>query len=111
MSNFSTGHDAEARAAEHLKSLGFKIVEINWKTRYCEVDIIAMRKKMIYFVEVKYRSNSYQGRGIDYITPMKLNQMKFAAQMWVAEHDWRGQYFLSALGMDGLSYEFIESIF
>ncbi len=110
MSNYSAGHNAEQRAAEYLKTLGFNILELNWKTRYCEIDVVAKKKKIIYFVEVKYRRNNKQGRGLDYITPSKLRQMRFAAEMWVSDHEWLGQYCLSALGIDAEEFEFIESI-
>ena len=110
MSNYIVGHTAEKRAAEYLKAQGFDIVELNWKTRYCEIDIVAKKKNSIYFVEVKYRQNSKQGRGLDYVTPNKVRQMTFAAEMWVSEHEWTGEYCLSALGIDYDSFEFIEAI-
>lgn len=109
-SNYLAGHNAEKRAAEYLKSHGYKIIGLNWKTRYCEIDIIAEKSRTAYFVEVKYRKNDRQGRGLDYITPGKLRQMGFAAEMWVNNMDWPGDYVLSAIGIDGENYEFIESL-
>lgn len=100
MTNYAAGHAAEVRAAEYLKSAGFNIRELNWKTRYCEIDIVAEKDKAVYFVEVKYRRNLSQGFGLDYITPKKLNQMRFAAQMWVSNNNWKGEYQLAAIGID-----------
>jgi uncharacterized protein (TIGR00252 family) len=109
-SNYAAGHAAEVRAAEYLKQQGFKIVELNWKTRYCEIDIVAEKKKAIYFVEVKYRRNAAQGIGLDYITPKKLNQMRFAAEMWVQNHDWSGDYQLAVVSIDGEDFTFIDEL-
>lgn len=86
---------------------------MNWRTRYCEIDIIAVKKHTIYFVEVKYRETSNQGTGLDYITQKKLSSMSFAAEIWVATHNWPGEYCLSAIEVSGTSYEVtnhIESI-
>ncbi len=38
------------------------------------------------FVEVKYRSSKYYGGGIAAITPKKLRQMQFAAELYDARH-------------------------
>lgn len=101
MSNYSAGHSAELRAADFLVEKGFMVTEINWKTRYCEIDIVAEKDKAMYFVEVKYRKNSNQGYGLEYITPKKLNQMRFAAELWVSNNNWSGDYQLAAIGIDG----------
>ena len=105
MTNFSHGQAAEAAAVEYLGQQGFKILEQNYRTRYCEIDIVAGKGKVIYFVEVKYRMSNAQGTGLDYITPKKLNQMKFAAKMWAQEHDRKGDYELSAIEVSGLDYK------
>lgn len=102
--NHETGHTAEQHAADYLYISGYKIVDINWKNRVCEIDIIAQKDKTIYFVEVKYRKNNQQGSGLEYITSKKLKQMQFAAECWIQENNWKGQYTLSAAEMTG-NYE------
>lgn len=109
-SNHQSGHDAEKQAAGHLESLGFKISQLNWKTRFCEIDIVAEKDDVVYFVEVKYRKTHAQGIGLDYITPKKLRQMQFAAEMWVHSHDWRGDYRLAAVSIDGDSITFVDDL-
>lgn len=99
---------AEAAAADYLKKQGYKVLEKNWRTKYCEIDIVAEKDKTVYFVEVKYRANAYQGQGLDYITSKKLNQMKFAAEFWITTHDPRQGYSLSALEVYGEAYEITE---
>lgn len=110
ISNYLAGHSAEVRAAEYLKKRGFKIRELNWKTKYCEIDIVSEKDKAIYFIEVKYRRNQNQGFGLDYITPKKLNQMRFAAEMWVSNHGWTGEYQLAAIGIDEKDITFLEEL-
>jgi Holliday junction resolvase-like predicted endonuclease len=101
MTTFATGREAEAAAAAHLKKQGFAIVAQNWRTRWCEIDIIAQKNRAVYFCEVKYRVSSRQGGGLDYITPKKLAQMKFAAEAWVQLTGWKGEYQLGAIEVSG----------
>lgn len=100
MTNYSTGHDAEKRAASYLQAHGYEIIQLNWKTKYCEIDIVSKKDKCIVFVEVKYREDDEQGKGFDYITPKKLRQMSMAAEMWVEDNDWDGDYYLAAIEMN-----------
>lgn len=108
--NYQAGHSAEIRAAEYLKTCSFKVHELNWKTKYCEIDIVAEKNNAIYFVEVKYRKNQNQGYGLDYITPKKLNQMRFAAEMWVSNNKWNNEYQLAALSIDGEDITFVDEL-
>lgn len=76
------GAIAEGVAAEYLQREGHEIVERNWKTRYCEIDIVSQKDGVVYFTEVKYRKQTNQGGGLAAITPKKLNQMQFAAKIY-----------------------------
>ncbi len=104
MTTVSTGLKAEARAANYLQSCGYQVEAKNWRTRYCEIDIIAKRSGVTYFVEVKYRRSSLQGTGLDYITAKKLQQMRFAAEMWVSQKQWQGAYELLAFEISGVEF-------
>lgn len=76
------GDSAEDVASKYLVKLGHKILDRNWKTKYCEIDIVSRKNDTIYFTEVKYRKKSDQGGGLAVITVKKLNQMKFAAKYY-----------------------------
>ena len=76
------GDNAEDVVANYLIKQKHKILNRNWKTKYCEIDIVSKLKDIIYFTEVKYRKNANQGGGLDAITSKKLNQMKFAANFY-----------------------------
>ena len=110
IANYHTGHEAERVAADYLRKLGFKIRELNWRTRFCEIDIVAEKSRRLYFVEVKYRRNADRGSGIDYITARKLRQMRFAAEYWTARHYWKYDCQLAAISFDGdkLRFELID---
>lgn len=110
MTNYQAGHDAEERAARYLERNGFNIIELNWRTRWCEIDIVAEKDRIVYFVEVKSRRGGAYGTGLEYITPKKLRQMGFAAEFWVSQHQYNGDYQLAAIGVDGEEMTFIDAI-
>ena len=110
VSNHSTGHAAEIRAAKYLEGQGYTIREINWKTKYCEIDIVCVKNQTIRFIEVKYRRNTKHGQGLDYITEKKLEQMKFAAETWVQNHGWASDYQLMVVSIDAEEITVIDDL-
>lgn len=78
----AVGNASETAAAEELVRRGHRVIERNWKTKYCEIDIVSEKDSVVYFAEVKHRRNAKNGDGIAAITPKKLNQMKFAARLY-----------------------------
>ena len=105
MNTTSIGQAAETAATEYLIGKGYKLVDRNWRTQWCEIDIVVQRDKCIYFVEVKYRRQSMQGSGLDYVTRAKVNQMSQAAEMWVATHKWVDDYSLGAIEVSGPEWQ------
>lgn len=77
------GNGSEDVAAQELTRQGHAILERNWKTKYCEIDIVSQNDGTVYFTEVKHRKNDKGGDGLAAITPKKLTQMKFAARLYV----------------------------
>lgn len=77
------GDAAENIAMHELESRGHTILERNWKTKFCEIDIVSRLDQTIYFTEVKYRKNAKHGDGFAAITPKKLKQMEFAAKTYM----------------------------
>ena len=109
----TSGRIAEDAAANYLESLGFNIIDKNWRTKLCEVDIVAQKDDTISLVEVKYRKKSTQGSGLEVITPKKLRQMKFASRVWQHWHGHAGDIRLGAISMSGESPtvdEFLENL-
>lgn len=51
------GAKGEEAAARHLMFQGYSILERNWRSGHCEVDIIAAKLGLLVFVEVKTLSN------------------------------------------------------
>jgi Holliday junction resolvase-like predicted endonuclease len=105
------GDQAEARACDHLRAAGYQIVARNWKTKACEIDIVATRAGRLYFVEVKYRQTDEFGDGLAAVTRRKLAQMKRGGELYVqlqglAGADWR----LATISVAGADFTVQELI-
>ena len=65
MASRSRGRWGEARAAAHYRSLGFEIVDRNWRSPLRalpgELDLVLLRDDQIVFCEVKARRSSGYG--------------------------------------------------
>ena len=108
----TAGQRAEEEATEYLKRNGFAITDRNWKTRACEIDIVASKADVIYFVEVKYSRNHEQGGGMAAITATKLKHMNRAARMWLQSHGDQDAR-LAAIELTGPDYtvtQFVEQV-
>lgn len=96
----TSGKLAEETAAAYLEGRGWEVLEQNWRRPRCEIDIVAKKGDVIYFVEVKFRSSELQGDGLSYITSKKLKQMDFAARLWNIESGWQGDWRLMAVSVE-----------
>lgn len=81
-----TGRWAEQQVVEFIRSRGGQILDQNWRTRYCEIDIVARGRYGIRFVEVKYRRSSLYGSGFEAIVPDKRQRLIRAARAWLMIH-------------------------
>ena len=84
MTTRQIGDKGEQAAADWLTACGHEIVARNWRTRYCEIDIVSVKGEVLYFTEVKYRKNDDFGDGLAAITAKKQRQMRFAAELFLA---------------------------
>lgn len=111
MTNVARGHQAERVAADYLRQHGYRVLELNWRRPRAEIDIVARKRHgPLVFVEVKYRQRDAQGGGLDYITPRKVRQMRFAAELWVAEQHYPGEFTLAALELAGPTFAVTQFI-
>ena len=75
------GRKAETHIARWLKLRGWKILETRFKTAEGEVDIIARRKNIIAFVEVKQRETLPVIE--DIVSQTNITRVMAAAEIWV----------------------------
>lgn len=101
MSTTGEGRVAEQAVVHHMQQLGYTCIAQNWRTRRCEIDIVMKKAKVVYFIEVKYRKTNIWGDGFEAITPKKMQQMHFAAEIWCQANGWEGECRLMAASVYG----------
>ena len=77
-----TGLSAESRAAAYLVAKGYRILARRYRSPVGEVDIVARRKGVLIFVEVKARS-TLDGAA-ESLLPRQQRRIAAAASAWLA---------------------------
>jgi len=81
---FRTGVSAESRAAAFLMAKGYRILEKRFRTRYGEIDIVARRRNLVAFIEVKARASLEEAAYA--VTARQQVRIVAAAQAWLMAH-------------------------
>jgi len=76
------GDLGERLAVQHLLAKGYRIRELNVRTRIGEIDIIAERGDTLTFVEVKARRGSSKGSALESLTPTKQRRLVALAEAY-----------------------------
>ncbi|MGN0152274.1 MAG: YraN family protein [Wujia sp.] len=74
-----TGSEKEAVAAVYLQQQGYRILEQNYRVAQAEIDIVAMDRNTLVFVEVKYRSGCAAGHPLEAVGTAKQRKICRAA--------------------------------
>jgi putative endonuclease len=81
---FRTGISAESRAAAYLMAKGYRILAKRFRTPHGEIDLVAKRRNLLAFVEVKARATLDEAAYA--VTPRQQARIINAAQAWLAAH-------------------------
>ncbi len=75
----------ERSAISFLKSKRFTILETNYRTRFCEIDIVARHDGFTCFIEVKTRRSLKKGLPKEAVNFKKQNKIIQGAQYYMKE--------------------------
>ena len=78
-----TGTTGEELASGFLKKQGYGITEKNYRTKFGEIDIIAVHRKTVVFVEVKMRTSDLFGTPGEAVNTAKLNKIRKVASYYL----------------------------
>ena len=76
---------AEHEVARLLSEGGWCLLDRNWCGGGGELDVVAARKGVVHFVEVKARRTALDD-GLQSVTPAKRRKLARAANAWIARH-------------------------
>ncbi len=81
------GRLGEVRAGEYLRGKGYKLIGMNYSTRFGEIDLIAENGQYIVFVEVKLRKNADFAEAREFVNRRKIERLKTAAGIWLSQNE------------------------
>ena len=105
------GQIGEELAAKIMREKGFRVVDMNWKFGHLEMDVIAVSRKEIAFVEVKTRTSSFGGkRPEEFVDELKRRRMAAAANAYIKFHkiELTPRFDISGITMDATTHEVKE---
>jgi putative endonuclease len=81
------GKQGETHAADFLREKGYSVIDLNWRYRHKEIDIIAEYGDELHIIEVKTRTSAVW-QGIDEIVGItKQRNMIAAADAYVQQNN------------------------
>lgn len=81
--NQKIGKFGEDVAVKYLKQNGYKILDRNFNCKRGELDIVALQKKQIVFIEIKARTNIEYGLPKEAVTKKKLEHIYKTAEYYL----------------------------
>jgi len=90
----SIGKKGEDLAATYLETMGWRVVDRNWRyKRVGEIDIVAVEPSReggtLVFCEVKAKTGTGYGEPLESITRAKLMRLYRLASAWMSTHQMR----------------------
>lgn len=86
MTTVLAGKLGEQYACKLLQKRGYKIVTTNFRSPYGEIDIVALDKDTLVFVEVKTRWSNRFGAPEEAVTPSKLKSITRTGEYFKLKH-------------------------
>ena len=88
------GDRGEQLAQAYLRSLGYVVLDTNWRYKRAEIDLIAMDGETLVFIEVKTRSYDYYGSPDAFVDTHKEELMTGAAHVYMEriDHNWEVRF-------------------
>jgi putative endonuclease len=99
------GELGERMAAQHLSRAGYEILSTNFRTRFGELDLIAVDERHLVFCEVKTRiAGTRRGPAgpLDAIGPRKRAQVRAMAREWLTSPAAAGRPHRAELRFDAI---------
>lgn len=83
--NIDKGKKGELLAKEYLISKGYSILDINYRNKIGEIDIIAFNKGIIIFVEVKTRTSTNFGYAYEAVNRKKQEKIIYCSCLYLKQ--------------------------
>jgi len=103
----AVGNIAEDKACKFLQKRGFEIIDRNFYSKFGEIDIVAVKNRVLHFIEVKSGKNF---EPIYAITPKKMDKIIKTVNYYLLKKRIDFDYCIDALIIKKNSIELVENI-
>lgn len=83
----SLGKLAELKACEYLEKKKYKLIDVNYSSRFGEIDLIMQKGKYICFIEVKMRNNKSIASPMEFVDGNKQQKIISTAEIFLAHNN------------------------
>ena len=80
------GQEGQNRAEKFLLDLGYQIIERNFRSKFGEIDLVALKDDTLIFVEVKARATNLFGLPEEAVTKRKISHITLAGEYYATLH-------------------------
>ena len=80
------GSWGEEQAAIYLRKKKYKILAMNFRCRFGEIDLIASNRKYLVFVEVKLRKSDSFAAALEFVDRNKQDRLRTTAQLYLSQN-------------------------
>ena len=84
--NNLVGSWGESIAATYLLKKRYKLVAMNYTSRFGEIDLIVSNRKYLVFVEVKLRKSDNFAQAMEFVDNNKQNRLRTTAGMYLKDN-------------------------
>lgn len=88
--NRARGAWGEGQVARWYQRAGYEVVERNWRCSHGELDLVAVRGRLVVFCEVKARATDAFGSPASAVGPAKQRRLRRLAAAWLANNGVHG---------------------
>lgn len=81
------GDYGEDKASEYLFNKGYRIITKNFRTKSGEIDIVAIQRNILVFIEVKTRKNDSFCSAREAVTLSKQSKIKKTAKEFIVQNN------------------------
>lgn len=81
------GKLAELKACEFLKKKKYKLLDVNYSTRFGEIDLIMQKDNFICFIEVKARNEKSIASPAEFVDYRKQQKIITTAEIYLSDHN------------------------
>jgi len=103
MDSYAKGQRGEKLAVDFLRGLGYTIEVCNFQIRGGEIDIIAMDRNILVFVEVKWRAQGRLADGLESVGKAKAKRLFLAAERYLVRRGWMGECRFDVIAISGMN--------